>query len=478
MQARDRSFQRISDPIRARVLAIIAIPERTLMLGAILIVSSVSVATAFVLIQYLQIDALTSLLVSPPEDCLVSGAPPLGRHCFSDYLMPVELGLRPNPWEPYPVVMPGFDGRPFMNNYPPAAMLPQLVFGLLGYAVGSPAFGMFCYVAALTAAVLAPAAWAANGTAGLERIVVFVACGVAAIPAWAAVDRANSIGFFAPIGLVFLLALTRQRWGLVAVMVILAALLKPQLIVLVVALFALRKWRAALASLGGVVLAELFCYLLWPRDFPQTITQSIQGVLSTGNTAHIFSNANVALGNPLIAIPHAISSILKGGTPDAFPALVHSATSYGLLLTISALLVIFGRRFPPVMIGIVLLATASLFPAVSNRYYLVFAIPIAAVVARAPDDKHGVGLFEQMQNLGTYRRGAAITVTIAAALTIAQVAIPGPSFAVPQPGVNGTIIGYTDIVISTAHLTSLLWLIACATVLFSYVRHSARNQFI
>ena len=36
MQARDRSFQRISDPIRARVLAIIAIPERTLMLGAIL----------------------------------------------------------------------------------------------------------------------------------------------------------------------------------------------------------------------------------------------------------------------------------------------------------------------------------------------------------------------------------------------------------------------------------------------------------
>jgi len=72
----------------------------------------------------------------------------------------------------------------------------------------------------LTIAVLSPAVWAARGARGLERIVVFVACGAAAVPVWTVIDRANSVGLLAPIGLVFLVALCRQRWGLVAVMVV------------------------------------------------------------------------------------------------------------------------------------------------------------------------------------------------------------------------------------------------------------------
>ena len=128
------------------------------------------------------------------------------------------------------------------------------------------------YLLALTTAFLTPAVWAARGARGLERIVVFVSCGIAATPAWMAIDRGNSVGFVAPIGLVFLVALLRRRWGLVAIMVILAAaLVKPQFAVLVFALFAVRQWRLGSLTVAGAAVCNIAAYLLWPRDFPETI---------------------------------------------------------------------------------------------------------------------------------------------------------------------------------------------------------------
>ena len=67
----------------------------------------------------------------------------------------------------------------------------------------------------------------------------------------------------------FLVALCRQRWGLVAVMVVLAALIKPQFAVLAVVLFAARQWRLGGIAVAGVVISNLAAYLLWPRDFPE-----------------------------------------------------------------------------------------------------------------------------------------------------------------------------------------------------------------
>ena len=146
-----------------------------------------------------------------------------------------------------------------MIEYPAAAMVPHLLFGLPAYWLGVPRLGLIGYLFALTVAVLTPAVWAARGARGLERVVVFVALGAAAIPAWAVIDRGNSVGFLAPIALVFLVALCRQRWGLVAVMVVLAALIKPQFAVLAVALFAARQWRLGGSPSSG------WCSPIWPR---------------------------------------------------------------------------------------------------------------------------------------------------------------------------------------------------------------------
>ena len=159
-------------------------------------------------------------------------------------------------------------------------MMPHLLFGVPAEWLGAPRLGLIGYLLALTIAVLSPALWAARGARGLERVVVFVALGAAAVPVWAVIDRGNSVGFVVPIALVFLVALCRRRWGLVTIMVVLAALVKPQFAVLAVALFTARQWRLGGLALAGVAASNVAAYLLWPRDFPETITQSVHNLFS------------------------------------------------------------------------------------------------------------------------------------------------------------------------------------------------------
>jgi hypothetical protein len=123
-----------------------------------------------------------------------------------------------------------------------------------------------------------------------------------------------------------------------------------------------------------------------------------------------------------------------------------------------------GQRIPPVMAGIVLLPTASLFPAFTYSYYLVFALPIAALAARDPDGAPGWGMFDRLGPPGDRRRAVGICVSVPAALSIAQIAVPG------GPGVR---LEPEALVLTTAKLTPLLWLVACATIIVSYARRPA-----
>lgn len=442
------------------------------MLGIILVASGLSVVIAAVLAQYYAIDVITSLLVSDPRDCTVAGMPHIGLHCFSDYSIVVDLGMRPNAWEPFYANLPGAAGKPAINNYPPTAMLPHLLFGVIGKAFGAPMVGLLGYLLALTAAVLAPAFWAARGARGLETIVVFLACGVAAIPAWAAVDRGNSVGFFTPLALIFLIALSRQRWGLVAVAVVLAAMLKPQFVFLAVIFFAARKWRLGAATVGAAVLLNFAGYLLWPRDFPQTIPQSIHGLSAYAAEAHFLSNVNVALPNAVLAIPYGIAAAIRGETPPPFPGFVHTLAGAAVLLLVAGALIKLGRRIPPTMAGIVLLVTASLDPSISNRYYLVFVLPIAALVVRDPDGAPGTGLFDGFRDRGIYRRSVARCVSVGAALTIAQIPVPGPPTKYETPQLDGKFTT-TEFVTTTAHLASTIWLVTCIVIIVAYWRRPA-----
>ena len=248
----------------------------------------------------------------------------------------------------------------------------------------------------LTIAVLTPAVWAARGARGLERVVVFVACGAGAVPAWMVFDRGNSVGLLAPVALVFLVALCRRRWRLVAVMVVMAALVKPQFAVLPVALFAARQWRLGAGAVIGVAVTNLAAYLLWPRHFPDTIGQSIHNAINYSSLEPISSPFaasqayNVSFASGLMySVRKAAAAVGGDGIPGGLVNRVGSLVGYAILVVVVVSVLTLGRRIDPVMAGIALLATASLFPALSYRYYLVFVLPVAALVARDPDGPPG-----------------------------------------------------------------------------------------
>jgi hypothetical protein len=430
--------------VRERVSAVAGHSERTIMLGTILMASAVSGAVCLVLTQYYSVDVISSLAWLP-VDCFPNWAMKVGRHCFNDYGMFALVGVQPNPWEPW------------KTAYPAGGLVPLMIFAGPAAWLHAPRLGLFGYLLALTIAVFTPAVWAARGARGLERVVVFVALGAAAIPAWMTIDRGNSVGFVVPIGLVFLVALCRQRWGLVTVMVVLAALVKPQFAVLGVALFAARQWRLGGIAVAGVVISNLAAYLLWPRDFPETIAQSIHYAYDyAGSFPMLVGVNNVSFASGVLLIPDHIMLMKLGYVPLCFLGGPRSLIGSAVLGVIVGCLLVLGRRVPPVMVGITLLATASLFPAMAGRYYLVFVLPVAALVAREPGGPPGSGIFDRLRAFGDRRRVVGICVSLAAALTIAQIALPGGP---------GETIGTTRVIATTAVLAPVLWLVACAAII-------------
>jgi hypothetical protein len=466
------ALSRAVSAIRERLSAVAGQSERTILLGTVLLASAISLATGFVLAQYYSVDVLSSLLVFVPDDCYLDWPTKVGRHCFSDYSITVSVGMVPNPWDPFPLYLPP-DFKPTHFNYMAAGMVPHMIFGYLGKWLGVPLLGLFGYLVVLTIAVFAPAVWAARGARGLERVVVFVAVGAVAVPAWVVIDRGNSVGFLAAIGLVFLVALCRRRWGLVTAMVVLAALVKPQFAVLAVALFVARQWRPGGIAVAGAVVGNLAAYALWPRDFPRTIMESIHNTFGYGNGGSrgaLVANSNVSFSKALLMIPDGIKARETGGTiPDDFLAAPRSLIGYAVLVLVVVSVLVLGRRIPPVMAGIVLLATASLFAALTNPYYLIFVLPVAALLARDPDGPPGAGIFDRLATVGGPRRVVGICVSLATALCIAQIALPSPA---QQVGANAKAV----VVTSTVSLAPILWLVACGAIIVSYARRPAPSR--
>jgi hypothetical protein len=258
-------------------------------------------------------------------------------------------------------------------------------------------------------------------------------------------------------------------------MVILAALVKPQFVVLGVVLLAARQWRWGGLAAAGVVVSNIAAYLLWPQDFPGSIAQSIRNVIGYGSFQSRADLYNVSFGKGLLWIPDAIKTQGRGGVPDGFLAGPRSLIGYVVLLLIVGCVVALGRRVPPVMAGIALLATAALFPSETGRYYLVFVLPVAALLARDPNGPPGSGIFDRLQTLGDRRHAVGVCVSLATALSIAQIALPSPPIQAPIAGQAGTvgIIGFTPVLVTTVALTPFLWLVTCAAIIVSYARKPA-----
>jgi hypothetical protein len=248
---------------------------------------------------------------------------------------------------------------------------------------------------------------------------------------------------------------------------------------LAVVLFAARRWRLGGIAVAGVAISNLAAYALWPRDFPETITQSIRNTLGYGSrpgTSASVENASFAKG--FLVILNDINARATGGKVlEGLLAGPRSPIGYVVLVLVVVSVVALGRRIPPVMVGIVLLATMSLFPTVSNKYYLVFVLPVAALVVRDPDGPAGTGIFDRHATVGGRRRAVGICVSLAAAVSIVQIALPTlPPVHRPIFAPGATIETFVNLVLTTVFLAPVLWLVACGAIILSYALRPACSR--
>lgn len=258
---------------------------------------------------------------------------------------------------------------------------------------------------------------------------------------------------------------------------ILAVLVKPQFVVLGVALLAARQWRWAGIGITGVVVSNIAAFLLWPRGFPGTIAQSIHGIIKFNSSfGGLRDPRNVSFGKALLLIPDSIKNYQSGKIPEGFLTGPRTQIGFAVLVIVVVAVLALGRRIPPVMVGIVLLATATFSPADVAFYYLVFVLPIAALVARDPNGPPGAGIFDQLAAHGDRRRAVGVCVSLAVALSIVNVAVPGQPFYVPLYGQLGAkgVVGTTPLVFTTVTWAPFLWLVTCVVIIVSYARKPAR----
>lgn len=354
----------------------------------------------------------------------------VGVHCFGDYYQVVDFALRDNPWA----------ATEFSSNYSAAAMLPNLVIGGVAAAFGAPRIGLVVYLLLIAAAVSVPAIWAIRHRTLTPAIVLLTLFGLTAVPALAALDRGNGIALAVPAMLALLVGLSREKPALIGLAIVLAALIKPQFALLVIVFAAIRAWRAFGITVGVVGATNLLAYLAWPREFPGTILQSIGNILNFGGTVELgqLYPQNVSLASGIYRVLWVATRPF--GAEFTWLGSAAQLLGYGFLLAALVALVIWGRRIPPLVTGILTLALLSLAPGVSWAYYLVFALPVAAVLLRDPAPAGSVPADSGPGGLdavtGRARRVAAVAIVVAVALSVGRILLPlVTGLAYYQPGV-------------------------------------------
>jgi len=432
-----------------------------LLIGTVLIVGGLSLVTG-VIASYFGVDVVSSLSFITPDGHCPDGDPAtsgIGAHCFSDYYQVVEYVPDANPWTAR------------KSNYSAAGMLPNAITGWIGNVFNSPRVGLITFLLLLTAALVTPAVWASRGKSITPRLVAIGAFGLLSIPALSALDRGNSAALALPALLAFLIAVRRGKFTAAVIAITAAALIRPQFLILIAVLWALRKWRLSVIALASVGVSNLVAYAAWPRDFPRTLIDSVIAVAHYGRQYSMADDfpANVSLGKGAYEIDRWLLSFV-GRVPSPFVVDHYGAVvAFGVAAIVILLVIALGRRLPVLLSASLVLMSATLFPGATWSYSLSSCLAIAAVLLRdpldrAPDRDRWRGGLDGLR--ATPLQTLAIVLTVfATAASLSRIVLPQLLKIPPSANPGHQVIAYT-----TASAAPVLWILASLAVIAAWSR--------
>ncbi|MEI7794541.1 MAG: hypothetical protein WCI83_07840 [Thermoleophilia bacterium] len=342
-----------------------------------------------------------------------------GRHCFGDFQVPQliaseAIGLNHTD---YVAIRHPEQGRAsYVTQYTPTAMFPHVISALFINSWLGMQGTLIFYLVVLGGCLLLPALLASVGARGPPwKLVPFIFLGVVAAPFWSSLDRGNSAAFAIPFILVFALFFDREPTWVAPTAVVMAALVRPQFLLLLVAFVALRRIKSMLSAIGAFVAATALGLALWPgglvpntRGWVSEITRytgyTDPGAASPTNLSA--SRAITILADMLASVPglRDVGASIRSAVHavPVLPGLV-------LLVIAVAILATFGRRAPRAIVLPIALIMPVVVPGVSFIYYLFIALILGALIlgpsditalARPRDGRWRDGLLASSPNTG------------------------------------------------------------------------------
>lgn len=339
---------------------------------------------------YFGVSTLTSISFWAEDGWCELSSQGLGLHCFGDFRYPVSIALQDNPWSNY-------------IPYPAASLLPYALLGNLDAILGTERFALALYLLLSAIALAIPALWSISKIGLFRGAVTFVALGPLSIPAINALDRGNLVVFIVPAILMLLVGVHGNKKSLIVFAIILAAIVKPQFLILLVIPVAMRWWRTAVTAFVGVVLIHLLAFLWWPKALLKSIPDSLAMLLSFGGydsvASHFPSQISFARGvYELVDWSIGPSGLNWVAWTDARVDLVQSYAGTVFVGFVVALLATLGKRIPGEVVAIVGVALAAMYSGTTYSYYAVFALPV------------GVWLLTKLaRHSGAYKERACLT---------------------------------------------------------------------
>lgn len=338
------------------------------LLGSLAAGLALAIITAWVYSSYFQIDVAASLVWSGSDGYCDPDRAGMGTHCFSDYSQFTALGTTMDPE----------GSNPFIRNYPPINRAVFWLFQLLHTYV-SPILALAAYVSVITVAMLVPALWSARFQGWSQRMIIVLLVGIGTYPFLAAVDRGNNIALAIPLVLWAFVAMRTQNFPQAVIAVALAAQIKPQFGLLVIAFLVVRQWRYAViaaVSASGLFLASFALFLL-PGIGLDPIWEFKYFLLYTRYYSDYLPSDSVYPVNA--SFSHSVSQIL--GWVGIHPGSSQVFWIVSALVILGVVAIVWrGNTLPfPLWAGALLMAI-SLTPAVTFGYYFAGALVIAALI--------------------------------------------------------------------------------------------------
>lgn len=307
---------------------------------------------------------------------------PFGIHCFSDFSFLPDLLAAPTLWDPTSITA---------SQYPPSGWLLPIGIYTIASTIGGLKLAIYFFLAVALVSTLTPALWVARGDWLRRGPVALIVIGVGVAPVLIVLDRGNSTALIVAPLLLFAIGLIRGNHVWITAGVVACTLLKPQMILLVIALIGVRKYKETLISVLLSAVGILVSFVIWPGDRIRNFTDWVNNVLgySAYGAFDVAYPYNLSATRSVLILLDATGLADVIGLENRFHV-INLMTRFsflpGLLLLLAAvaILVLRHRRVDSLTALFISVALIIVVPGTSFSYYLILLVPIAALLLKDP----------------------------------------------------------------------------------------------